>query len=84
MSNTIKNNLPPVRRIVTGHNEQGMAKVWKDEVVPQTRVGNHSEDYVSFALPWTSNSSPADVQTVRSRLGLSCWPKLTALPHAGG
>lgn len=58
------NPLPTIRRVVTTHDEQGQAKVWVDGEVPNISPRGFT-DGVSFGLAWTTNTSPADCQTVR-------------------
>ncbi|GAA6037991.1 hypothetical protein JCM8097_009529 [Rhodosporidiobolus ruineniae] len=56
------NPLPPVRRVVTSHDEQGNATVWIDDQVPKT-VPPGINDGVCFWVPWVSDSAPADCQS---------------------
>ncbi|BGP57096.1 hypothetical protein JCM8202_000538 [Rhodotorula sphaerocarpa] len=62
MSSAPKNPLPAIRRVVTSHDEQGQAVVWKDEEVPNKSPPGFT-DGVSFGLAWVTDSSPADCQT---------------------
>jgi len=65
------NPLPIIRRVVTSHDESGAAKVWIDEEVENKAPPGFEEDGVSFGLAWTTDSSPADCQTVRALSKLS-------------
>ncbi|GAA6008878.1 cupin domain-containing protein [Rhodotorula paludigena] len=56
------NPLPPCRRVVTTHDDEGNAKVWLDEEVKRVSPPGFS-DGVSFAVPWVTDTSPADCQT---------------------
>ncbi|GAA5875145.1 hypothetical protein JCM8547_005536 [Rhodosporidiobolus lusitaniae] len=62
MSTAQENPLPPVRRVVTTHDSHGQAKVWIDELVAKTFPPGIN-DGVSFAVPWVSDSAPADCQS---------------------
>ncbi|GAA5984496.1 hypothetical protein JCM10908_003374 [Rhodotorula pacifica] len=56
------NPLPPIRRVVTTHDEEGIAKVWIDGEVPNLQPPGFDSG-VSFGLAWVTDSSPADCQT---------------------
>ncbi|KAK4050389.1 hypothetical protein OIV83_003458 [Microbotryomycetes sp. JL201] len=62
MSAAPKNDLPPIHRIVTSHDDKGQAKVWIEDEVPNISPPGFT-DGVSFGLAWTTNSVPADCQT---------------------
>lgn len=63
MSSAPQNPLPSIRRVVTTHDDEGMAKVWIDGEVPNISPPGFT-DGVSFGLAWVTDSSPADCQTV--------------------
>ena len=49
--------LPPIRRIVTGHNDQAQASVWKDNYITASRA-----DHGPFLTRiWSSAQLPPDV-----------------------
>lgn len=60
MSDTIDALSPTVRRIVTGHDAQGKAIVWKDEEVKATPVSTQDGASARFAHLWTTDKSPWD------------------------
>ncbi|KDE07387.1 hypothetical protein MVLG_02427 [Microbotryum lychnidis-dioicae p1A1 Lamole] len=62
MSGIPQSNLPPVRRVVTTHSDDGTAKVWIDEEVLRVSPPGFTSG-VAFALPWVTEHSPADCQT---------------------
>lgn len=64
-----QNPLPSIRRVVTTHDDEGMAKVWIDGEVPNISPPGFT-DGVSFGLAWVTDSSPADCQTVSRVRGL--------------
>lgn len=49
--------LPPVRRIVTGHNAQGRARIKSDECFASEPIASGDAE---FALLWTTGTVPAD------------------------
>ena len=55
--------LPPVRRVVTSHDDKGVARVWIDDIVERKRVPG-TKDAVTFELAWVTNEHPAEVQKV--------------------
>jgi quercetin dioxygenase-like cupin family protein len=57
MTDLSDSGLPPVQRVVTGHNELGRA-VFKSEDVTPTRMIPSGD--ASFLLVWTTESVPAD------------------------
>ncbi len=57
MTEISDSGLPPVQRVVTGHNAQGRA-VFKSEDVSPTRLIPGGD--ASFLLIWTTDSVPAD------------------------
>jgi hypothetical protein len=50
-------NLPPVRRVVTGHDEQGRAVFRSDDGFETQDIPSGD---ASFALMWTTQTVPAD------------------------
>ncbi len=48
---------PPVRRIVTGHDEAGRAIIRSDELLPVTPIPSGD---AAFSLVWTTATVPAD------------------------
>jgi quercetin dioxygenase-like cupin family protein len=52
-----KNPFPPIRRIVTGHNGQGLAEVRSDESFASELIASGDAE---FALLWTTATVPAD------------------------
>jgi quercetin dioxygenase-like cupin family protein len=52
-----QNPFPPIRRIVTGHNEQGRAVLRSDERFPSQPIALGGAE---FALLWTTANVPAD------------------------
>lgn len=50
-------NLPPVRRVVTGHDEEGRAIIRSDERFPTEDI---ALGVASFALLWTTATVPVD------------------------
>ncbi|QKX62822.1 uncharacterized protein TRUGW13939_09987 [Talaromyces rugulosus] len=57
--------LPAVRRLVTGHNSQGNAIVWKDNEIRASQIGHGP-----FLTPiWSTAELPPDVTTAED-LGL--------------
>lgn len=75
----MSNPLPPCRRVVTTHDDEGNAKVWLDEEVKRVSPPGFS-DGVSFAVPWVTDASPADCQTVRP--SYSAYTSLVKLTHS--
>jgi hypothetical protein len=57
MSELSDSGLPPVQRVVTGHNEHGRA-VFKSEDVTPTKMIPSGD--ASFLLVWTTDTVPAD------------------------
>jgi quercetin dioxygenase-like cupin family protein len=57
MSKLSDSDLPPVQRVVTGHNEHGRA-VFKSEDVTPTKMIPSGD--ASFLLIWTTETVPAD------------------------
>ena len=57
MSDVSDSGLPPVQRVVTGHNAQGRA-VFKSEDVTPTKMIPSGD--ASFLLVWTTETVPAD------------------------
>lgn len=51
------NKLPPVRRIVTGHDAKGLAVIRSDESFATKRIPSGDAD---FALVWTAPTLPVD------------------------
>ena len=64
---SLDNPLPAIRRVVTTHDSNGEAKVWINELVRKTGTPGN-EPGVSFGLPWTTDSAPADCQTVSAEV----------------
>lgn len=58
MSDTIDGLCPTIRRVVTGHDEQGKAIVWKDEEVKATPISTADGASARFAHLWTTDKSP--------------------------
>lgn len=57
MSNSSDSGLPPVQRVVTGHDENGRA-VFKSEDISPTRLIPSGD--AAFLLVWTTATVPAD------------------------
>ena len=57
MSELSDSGLPPVQRVVTGHNEHGRA-VFKSEDISPTKMIPSGD--ASFLLVWTTDTVPAD------------------------
>jgi len=51
------NNLPPIRRVVTGHTENGDSTVIHDEAYKTERIASGDAD---FTLLWTAPDLPVD------------------------
>ena len=58
-------DLKPVRRVVTGHTEEGKAVVWKDEYVKPLPVTMTSGETAVFAHPWTTDTGKYDLNDAR-------------------
>lgn len=54
---TSDSGLPPVRRVVTGHDGNGRARVKSDEKFPTRTIPSGD---AAFALIWTTATTPAD------------------------
>ena len=52
-----ESTLPPIQRVVTGHDGQGRAIFKSDETFVTERIASGDAD---FALIWTTASVPAD------------------------
>ncbi|PYI05105.1 hypothetical protein BO78DRAFT_283733, partial [Aspergillus sclerotiicarbonarius CBS 121057] len=51
--------LPPIRRLVTSHNSQGNAIIWKDDKIPASQA----EHGPFLTRIWSSSELPPDVNT---------------------
>lgn len=51
-------SLPPIRRVITGHDEAGVAKVILDDAASNTRTGSSG---TSSTLVWCTDATPADI-----------------------
>lgn len=60
-----KYDLKPVRRVVTGHTDDGKAVFWKDEYVKPLPVTMTSGESAVFAHPWTTDSGKYDLNDSR-------------------
>lgn len=60
---SIDNPLPAIRRVVTSHDERGEATIMINEIIKKIPSPG-GEPGVSFGVPWTTDSAPADCQTV--------------------
>ena len=57
MSDTSDSALPPVQRVVTGHNAQGRAVFRSEDVTPTSMIPSGD---AAFLLVWTTATVPAD------------------------
>jgi hypothetical protein len=55
----------PVRRVVTGHSEEGQAYIWKDEPVKPLPVTMKTGETAVFAHPWTTDAGKYDLNDER-------------------
>jgi quercetin dioxygenase-like cupin family protein len=55
-----KSSFPPIRRVVTGHDADGIAKVLWEDIPTNAKTGRHGS--VS-TLMWSSDTMPIDIRT---------------------
>lgn len=54
---TDRSDTPSIRRIVTGHDAEGRAVVWKDDIASNHKYPN---EYACATTIWTTEGAPAD------------------------
>ncbi|HEV8014257.1 MAG TPA: hypothetical protein VGP48_01925, partial [Stellaceae bacterium] len=50
--------LPPIRRVITGHDQNGVAKVLRDDFATNVKPSTHG---ARSTLVWTSDRMPVDI-----------------------
>lgn len=70
-------DLQPVRRVVTGHTEEGKAIIWKDEYVKPSPINMTTGQSAVFAHAWTTDTGKYDLNDVRDLAVLEDGAKLS-------